>query len=297
MASLEKLIEDYMDAAVGPEDMQQLALLQLANASVQDDAVGRAAQNLQGVEKANRSALENYMMAQDEMAQAEADKAVEYASKRLSEITQSLTMFGTVAGLSKAQKEEMEALKKERDKILKAFPQLGFAADGVASEDVVAAPAKFSNDMTEEEFIEMLGKASNEELSDYINSKYGRIPESFKEMISYKYSQSPELSEKVKTNPKLRGLYSVIGSGSLGDAQAEAARKKKAAEKAKLDAEEKKTLSKYEELKNHYLSLTIGNARLRFLNDHPEFKQVIQTLDKNGMLKNGAERAALTDFI
>lgn len=283
MASLEKLIEDYLDASVSPQDMQQLALLQLANASVQDDAVVRAAQNLQGVEGKNRSALEQYMIAQDEMAKSEADKAVEYASKRLSEITQSLTMFGTVAGLSMAQKEEMEALKKERDKILKAFPQLGFAADGVASEGVVAVPDKFSNDMTEEEFIEMLGKASNEELSDYINSKYGRIPESFKEMIAYKYSQSPELSEKVKTDPKLRGLYSVIGSGSLGDAQKAANEAAKAKAKAKEDANEKKILDGY--LVEAGLAAKANNGFAKAKYQTPEFKAKMKKLKDKNMLK------------
>jgi len=297
MASLEQLIEEYMDAAVGPEDMQQLGLLQLANASVQDDAVGSAAQNLQGVEKANRSALENYMMAQDEMAQAEADKALQMAQQRLSSIDMNISqILMTPAGISKEGKSQLAQLRAEREAILKAFPQLG-SAESIGGYSVNGSEDEgFDIGNDRDRWIEIMKRKDPKYWAKIIEENQGDVPEGFEKMLRFNLNNANELTDTIKTDQSLRSLLPYVRS-TLGDAQDEAARKKKAAKKAKLDAEEKDTLSKYEELKNQYLSFSAGNARKRFLNNHPEFKQVIQTLDKNGMLKNGAERAALTSFI
>lgn len=297
MASIEKLIEDYLDASVSPQDMQQLALLQLGNASVQDDAVSKAVANLQGVEGKNRSALEQYMIAQDEMAKSEADKALQMAQQRLSSIDMNISqILMTPAGISKEGKSQLAQLRAERESILKAFPQLG-SAESVGGFSVNGSEGdEFDIGNDRDRWIEIMKRKDPKYWAKIIEENQGDVPEGFEKMLRFNLNNANELTDTIKTDQSLRSLLPYVRN-TLGDAQAEAARKKRAAKKAKLDAEKNETLSKYEELKNQYLSFTIGNARMRFLKDHPEFKQVIQTLDKNGMIKNGAERAALTNFI
>lgn len=245
MASIEKLIEDYMDAAVGPEDMQQLALLQLANASVQDDAVGRAAQNLQGVEKANRSALENYMMAQDEMAQAEADKALQMAQQRLSSIDMNISqILMTPAGISKEGKSQLAQLRAEREAILKAFPQLG-SAESVGGFSVNGSEGEgFDIGNDRDRWIEIMKRKDPKYWAKIIEENQGDVPEGFEKMLRFNLNNANELTDTIKTDQSLRSLLPYVRS-TLGDAQDEAARKKKAEEKARKEKEEKKTLDDY----------------------------------------------------
>ena len=235
MASIEKLIEDYMDAAVGPEDLQQMGLLQLANASVQDDAVGRAAQNLQGVEKANRSALENYMMAQDEMAQAEADKALQMAQQRLSSIDMNISqILMTPAGISKEGKSQLAQLRAERESILKAFPQLGSAESvgGVSDDDNVDIVGSNDRDV----WLNHSKNASLEDIAKLYADNMGQVPEGLESMYKFRVRNSPELTSMIRTDPKYRSIAHLAGD-TLGDAQDEAARKKKAAASAALAKE------------------------------------------------------------
>lgn len=236
MASIEKLIEDYMDTAVGPEDMQQLALLQLANASVQDDAVGRAAQNLHGVEKANRSALENYMMAQDEMAQAEADKALQMAQQRLSSIDMNISqILMTPAGISKEGKSQLAQLRAEREAILKAFPQLGSAESvGGVSDDGNSIDIVGSNDR--DVWLNHSKNASLEDIAKLYADNMGQVPEGLESMYKFRVRNSPELTSMIRTDPKYRSIAHLAGD-TLGDAQDEAARKKRAADSAALAKE------------------------------------------------------------
>ena len=229
MASIEKLIEDYMDTAVGPEDMQQLALLQLANASVQDDAVGRAAQNLQGVEKANRSALENYMMAQDEMAQAEADKALQMAQQRLSSIDMNISqILMTPAGISKEGKSQLAQLRAERESILKAFPQLGSAesvggVSGEANEEFniknmlsakdysPAAIKRMFEDGSSEDWDEAIRTADLDLYQAMLDGKLGSLPEGMADKMRFVIGGLPQTSNALKLNDKYSRLRSVLG--------------------------------------------------------------------------------------
>lgn len=76
MAGINDIIDEYLGVAISPEEMRDLAMLQVKDASVQDDAVQKAVANAQGVEARNRSALEEYLRMADEQAAAESQRAV-----------------------------------------------------------------------------------------------------------------------------------------------------------------------------------------------------------------------------
>ncbi|WP_458449435.1 hypothetical protein [Fibrobacter sp.] len=83
MAAIDDLIDEYLGTALTPAEMRDLAMLQVENASIQDDAVQKAVANAQGVETRNRSALEEYLRMADEQAAAESQRALEMAQQRL----------------------------------------------------------------------------------------------------------------------------------------------------------------------------------------------------------------------
>lgn len=269
MAIYGDIAGDYR-GSITPDDLSALGLISLANSSIQDDAVDKALANVMSIEQAKRSNLEKYLLAEEEAAKAEAEQKVNYASKRLSEITNALTMFGTVSGLTKSQKSEMEALKKERDQILKAFPMLGFAQENSkAGSDVNAGASSIAdlianNDM--DEWKAFAKAATLEDFARLYDENLGQVPDALESMISYRIRNSKELTDKLKTDPSLRAIAH-LSSGTLADSQKAEADKAKAAAKAKADADRKKDIDAKKIKVGTFIKTNNSFARERMVND------------------------------
>ncbi|MCQ2096774.1 MAG: hypothetical protein MJY87_02385 [Fibrobacter sp.] len=281
MSTISDILEKYGNAAK-PDDLRDLALLQLANSSVQDDAVGKAVQNLQGVEKSNMNALESYLMAMEEQARGEADKALQMAQQRLGSLDMNITTtLANPMGLNKEGKAQLAQMRAERDAILKAFPQLGSSesagnsAEGEEPVDIVGSKdadlwKKFSRE------------ASLEQIAQLYSDNMGQIPEALESMLTFRMKNSPELTQKLKTDPNLRSISHLAGE-TLGDARKARDDAAKAAAKAKKDQEERETLERYKLEKDKYLKSGSKSFKRKMESD-AEFKKIIKTLKKKNLL-------------
>lgn len=233
MGAYDELIDEYLGTALSPEEMRDLALLQVKNASVQDDAVQNAVANHQGLERANRSALEEYLIAQEQQAAAESQRALEMAQQRYLANQNSIGLLSSTVGLGKEGKRMLANLERDNQDILRAFPQIGKASEG---EDAAEAPAAFdiakmleskdySPEMLKRFFDENdwevwdkgIDSGDLELYNALINYKLGALPEGMKEKMQFKIRQRPDLSKELRLNSKYSGLLDLLSSGTQGD--------------------------------------------------------------------------------
>lgn len=233
MGAYDELIDEYLGTALSPEEMRDLALLQVKNASVQDDAVQNAVANHQGLERANRSALEEYLIAQEQRAAAESQKALEMAQQRLNALDQNATLLGSTVGLGKEGKKKLASIEAERQAILRAFPQLGRVAGGEGGKEQPAAfdiKAMLANRDYSPENIDRLFDENDKDLwAEAIRSgdldlyqamydrKLGQIPEIMEAQMRYMISGMPELSKELARNEKYKALRPLLNVGTFGD--------------------------------------------------------------------------------
>lgn len=233
MGAYDELIDEYLGTALSPEEMRDLALLQVKNASVQDDAVQNAVANHQGLERANRSALEEYLIAQEQQAAAESQRALEMAQQRYLANQNSIGLLSSTVGLGKEGKRMLANLERDNQDILRAFPQIGKASEG---EDAAEAHAAFdiakmleskdySPEMLKRFFDENdwevwdkgIDSGDLELYNALINYKLGALPEGMKEKMQFKIRQRPDLSKELRLNSKYSGLLDLLSSGTQGD--------------------------------------------------------------------------------
>lgn len=253
MAGIDDLIDEYLGTAVSPADLRDLAMLQVKDASVQDDAVQKAVANAQGVESRNRSALEEYLMEAEQQAAAESQKALEMAQQRLNAINQNITMISTTVGVGKEGKRQLQALEKEKQDILQAFPQLG-AGNGEGGAAEVPEEFDIAKMLESKDYSpEMLKRFFDEndwevwdkgidsgdlELYNALNNyKLGALPDGMKEKMQFKIRQRPDLSKELKLNSRYSGLLDLLSTDTQGDLKKKAADEAAAAAKAKVQKE------------------------------------------------------------
>ena len=255
MAAIDDLIDEYLGVAVSPAEMRDLALMQVKDASVQDDAVQNAVRNHQGIEQAQRSALEEYLRMADEQAAAESQKALEMAQQRLNALDQNASLLASTVGLGKEGKQKLASIEAERQAILQAFPQLGRAAGGEGS---MEQPAAFDikKMLSEKDYSpETIAKLFEEndwdvwdqalrtgDLDLYqamLDYKLGALPEGMADKMRYIIGGMPETSKALKLYDKYSRLRGVIGE-TQGDLKKkdrdEKAAAAAAALKKKIDA-------------------------------------------------------------
>ncbi|WP_458451507.1 hypothetical protein [Fibrobacter sp.] len=227
MAALDDLIDEYLGVAVSPAEMRDLALMQVKDASVQDDAVQNAVRNHQGIEQAQRSALEEYLRMADEQAAAESQRALEMAQQRLNALDQNASLLASTVGLGKEGKQKLASIEAERQAILQAFPQLGRAAGG---EGGMEQPAAFdikkmlSDKDYSPETIAKLFEENDWDVWDQalrtgdldlyqamLDGKLGALPEGMAEKMRYTVAGMPETSKALKLNDKYSRLRGIIG--------------------------------------------------------------------------------------
>lgn len=245
MAALDDLIDEYLGVAVSPAEMRDLALMQVKDASVQDDAVQNAVRNHQGIEQAQRSALEEYLRMADEQAAAESQRALEMAQQRLNALDQNASLLASTVGLGKEGKQKLASIEAERQAILQAFPQLGRATGG---EGGVEQPAAFdikkmlSDKDYSPETIAKLFEENDWDVWDQalrtgdldlyqamLDGKLGALPEGMADKMRFVIAGRPDTSKDLKLNDKYARLRGVIGE-TQGDL------KKKADDEAKAKA-------------------------------------------------------------
>ena len=308
MAAVDELIDESLGMALTPAELRDLAALQVKNASVQDDAVARAVANAQGVEQRNRSALEEYLVAQEEQARQEAQKALEMAQQRLNGINQNIALLSSTVGLGKEGKRQLANLEKEKQDIFRAFPTLGEGGEGVAPADAdVFDVGKMlaAKDYSPEAIGRMFEEGTTEDwdaavrtgdldlYQGMLDSKLGALPEGIAEKMRFVIAGKPETSKALKLDDKYARLRGVIGE-TQGDLKKKAADEKKAAAKAAADKEEQKKIDDYTAEVGRALLANNSVAKAKF--QTKEFKDKVAYLKKKNQLKPEDE-AKLVRFI
>ena len=308
MAAVDELIDEYLGMALTPAELRDLAALQVQNASVQDDAVARAVANAQGVEQRNRSALEEYLVAQEEQARQEAQKALEMAQQHLNGINQNIALLSSTVGLGKEGKRQLANLEKEKQDIFRAFPTLGEGGEGVAPADAdVFDVGKMlaAKDYSPEAIGRMFEEGTTEDwdaavrtgdldlYQGMLDSKLGALPEGIAEKMRFVIAGKPETSKALKLDDKYARLRGVIGE-TQGDIKKKAADEKKAAAKAAADKEEKQKIDDYTAEVGRALLANNCVAKAKF--QTKEFKDKVAYLKKKNQLKPEDE-AKLVRFI
>ena len=256
MAGINDLIDEYLGVAMTPGELRDLAMLQVKDASVQDDAVARAVANAQGVEQRNRSALEEYLIAAEQQAAAESQKALEMAQQRLNEINRNIALLSSTVGIGKEGKRQLANLEKEKQDIFSAFPSLGNGGQGMAPAEADVFDVKkmlADKDYSPEAIGRMFEEGTTEDwdaavrtgdLDLYqamLDSKLGALPEGYAEKMRFVIAGKPETSKALKLDDKYARLRSVIGE-TQGDLKKKAADEKaSAAAKAVKDEIDKAT--------------------------------------------------------
>lgn len=297
MAALDELIDEYLGTALTPAELRDLAALQVKNASVQDDAVARAVANAQGVEQRNRSALEEYLVAQEEQARQEAQKALEMAQQRLNGINQNIALLSSTVGLGKEGKRQLANLEKEKQDIFRAFPTLGEGGEGVAPADAdVFDVGKMlsAKDYSPEAIGRMFEEGTTEDwdaavrtgdldlYQGMLDSKLGALPEGIAEKMRFVIAGKPETSKALKLDDKYARLRGVIGE-TQGDLKKKAADEKAAAAKAKAAEQDKKqTEADVAEMKR---ALAANNDIARGFYNTPEFKAKLKRLKEKNLIE------------
>lgn len=252
MAALDDLIDEYLGVAVSPAEMRDLALMQVKDASVQDDAVQNAVRNHQGIEQAQRSALEEYLRMADEQAAAESQRALEMAQQRLNALDQNASLLASTVGLGKEGKQKLASIEAERQAILQAFPQLGRAAGG---EGGMEQPAAFdikkmlSDKDYSPETIAKLFEENDWDVWDQalrtgdldlyqamLDGKLGALPEGMADKMRFVIAGRPDTSKALKLDDKYSRLRGVIGE-TQGDLKKKDRDEKAAAAAAALKKE------------------------------------------------------------
>lgn len=305
MAAIDELIDEYLGTALSPADLRDLALMQVENASVQDDTVQKAVANAQGVEARNRSALEEYLRMADEQAAAESQRALEMAQQRLNAINQNITMISTTVGVGKEGKRQLANLEKEKQDILQAFPQLGKAPEGSVSmvDDNTFDIAKMleSKDYSPGT-IAKLFEANDWDVWDQalrtgdldlyqamLDSKLGALPEGMADKMKFVIGGMPETSKALKLDDKYARLRGVIGE-TQGDLKKKARDEAAAAKKKKESDEENELLTQYTEVLNSFMLAGDRKKRRRFADEHPGFFEMMAALKKAHKLPAEAEK-------
>jgi hypothetical protein len=294
MAAIDDLIDEYLGVALSPAEMRDLAMLQVKDASVQDDAVQRAVANAQGTEQRHRSALEEYLIAQEEQARAESQKALEMAQQRLNALDSNASLISTTVGIGKEGKQKLANIEAERQAILQAFPQLGRAADG---ESVQEQPAAFNikewlaaKDYSPEAIKRLYDENDREAWDEAIRTgdlklynamndfKLGALSDDTRNKMRYVIRQRPELAKELKLNKEYSGLLDIIPDNTQGDLKKKDSDEKKAAAKAKAKAEEDEKLAQYDDEMNEFAQIKDRKKRVRFGHTHPGFKERMKAL-------------------
>ena len=298
MAAIDDLIDEYLGVAVSPAEMRDLALMQVKDASVQDDAVQNAVRNHQGIEQAQRSALEEYLRMADEQAAAESQRALEIAQQRLNALDQNASLLASTVGLGKEGKQKLASLEAERQAILQAFPQLGRAAGG---EGGMEQPAAFdikkmlSDKDYSPETIAKLFEENDWDVWDQalrtgdldlyqamLDGKLGALPEGMADKMRFVIAGRPDTSKDLKLNDKYARLRGVIGE-TQGDLKKKADDEKKAAAKAAKEKKDKETLDSY--ASEIGLALLANNSIARAKFQTPEFRKKVLALKDKNLLK------------
>ena len=298
MAAIDDLIDEYLGVAVSPAEMRDLALMQVKDTSVQDDAVQNAVRNHQGIEQAQRSALEEYLRMADEQAAAESQRALEMAQQRLNALDQNASLLASTVGLGKEGKQKLASIEAERQSILQAFPQLGRAAGG---EGGMEQPAAFdikkmlSDKDYSPETIAKLFEENDWDVWDQalrtgdldlyqamLDGKLGALPEGMADKMRFVIAGRPDTSKDLKLNDKYARLRGVIGE-TQGDLKKKAEDEARAAARAAKEKKDKETLDSY--ASEVGLALLANNAIARAKFQTPEFKSKVIALNKKNMLK------------
>lgn len=307
MAAIDDLIDEYLGVAVSPADMRDLALMQVKDASVQDDAVQNAVRNHQGIEQAQRSALEEYLRMADEQAAAESQRALEMAHQRLNAIDNNMSLIATTVGVSKEGKQKLASLGAERQAILQAFPQLGKAQEGGNGPET-GNPEKFdikkwlaAKDYSPEAIRRLYEENDRDAWDEAIRTgdlklfnamndfRLGSLSDDTKNKMRYVISQRPDLSKELKLNKEYSGLLDLIPStqGDIIDAEKKA---KAAATKEKEEAETNERLTQYTEVLNSFMLAGDRKKRRKFADEHPGFFEMMAALKKAHKLPAEAEK-------
>lgn len=305
MAAIDDLIDEYLGVAVSPAEMRDLALMQVKDASVQDDAVQNAVRNHQGIEQAQRSALEEYLRMADEQAAAESQRALEMAQQRLNALDQNASLLASTVGLGKEGKQKLASIEAERQAILQAFPQLGRAAGG---EGGMEQPAAFdikkmlSDKDYSPETIAKLFEENDWDVWDQalrtgdldlyqamLDGKLGALPEGMADKMRFVIAGRPDTSKDLKLNDKYARLRGVIGE-TQGDLKKKARDEAAAATKKKEEAETNERLTQYTEVLNSFMLAGDRKKRRRFADEHPGFFEMMAALKKAHKLPAEAEK-------
>lgn len=234
MDAYDELIDELLGTALAPQEMRDLALMQVKDASVQDDAVKDAIRNHQGYEQSQRSALDEYLIAQEQQAKAEAQRAAEMAQQRLNALDNIDSLILTTVGIGKEGKLRLAQNEAERQDIIRAFPQFGARArkegEGKDKPKELDLKAMLANKDYSPENIDLLFAENDADLwADAIRSgdldlyqamydrKLGQIPESMEAQMRYKISGMPELSKELARNEKYKMLRPLLNGGTFGD--------------------------------------------------------------------------------
>lgn len=309
MAAIDDLIDEYLGTALSPAEMRDLAMLQVENASIQDDAVQKAVANAQGVETRNRSALEQYLMAEEQQAAAESQKALEMAQQRLNAIDNNMALISTTVGVGKEGKQKLKSLEAERQAILQAFPQLGKAPEGANTkeEDAAFDIAKMLSEKDySPETIAKLFETNDRDIWDQalrtgdldlyqamLDVKLGALPEGMADKMRYTVAGMPETSKALKLNDKYSRLRGILGE-TQGDLKKKARDEAAAAAKAKADNEEQKKVDEFTAEVGRALLANNSVAKSKYQTN--EFKDKVRYLKKKNLLKPEDE-AKLIRFI
>lgn len=305
MAAIDDLIDEYLGVAVSPAEMRDLALMQVKDASVQDDAVQNAVRNHQGIEQAQRSALEEYLRMADEQAAAESQRALEMAQQRLNALDQNASLLASTVGLGREGKQKLASIEAERQAILQAFPQLGRAAGG---EGGMEQPAAFdikkmlSDKDYSPETIAKLFEENDWDVWDQalrtgdldlyqamLDGKLGALPEGMADKMRFVIAGRPDTSKDLKLNDKYARLRGVIGE-TQGDLKKKARDEAAAATKKKEEAETNERLTQYTEVLNSFMLAGDRKKRRRFADEHPGFFEMMAALKKAHKLPAEAEK-------
>lgn len=307
MAGINDIIDEYLGVAISPEEMRDLALMQVNDASVQDDAVQKAVANAQGVEARNRSALEEYLRMADEQAAAESQRALEMAQQRLNAIDNNMALISTTVGVGKEGKQKLKSLEAERQAILQAFPQLGKAQEGGNGQET-GNPEEFdikkwlaAKDYSQEAIRRLYEENDRDAWDEAIRTgdlklfnamndfRLGSLSDDTKNKMRYVISQRPDLSKELKLNKEYSGLLDLIPStqGDIIDAEKKA---KAAATKKKEEAETNERLTQYTEVLNSFMLAGDRKKRRKFADEHPGFFEMMAALKKAHKLPAEAEK-------
>lgn len=256
MAAMDDLIDEYLGTALSPADLRDLAMLQVKNSSVQDDAVQKAVANAQGIEQKNRSALEEYLVAAEEQARQESQKALEMAQQRYLANQNSIGLLASTVGLGKEGKRMLANLERDNQDILRAFPQIGKAKDGMDASEAAVVPEEFdiakmleSRDYSPEMLKRFFDENDWEvwdkgidsgdlELYNALNNyKLGALPDGMKEKMQFKIRQRPDLSKELKLNSRYSGLLDLLSTDTQGDLKKKDDDEKEAARRARRNKE------------------------------------------------------------